>query len=185
MIFAIEPLEQCWNEIYDKPTGLAYLHWLETKAHQYDQQYGPDFTRYNSYAKAGWFRQFTVRDNGKLVGFSGVYITPSMHTQAMLAVEDTWYLLPAYRKGWNAIKFYRYIEERCMEFGAEEATLTVPDSKERGIHVLLLRLDYTPVSVQYSKKLQHQHRADSAQTDTPINAVEGNAHVCTLTASGP
>ena len=179
LIFAIEPLTQCWHEIYDEPDGLAYLHWLETKAHQYDQQYGPSFERYNSYARAGWFHQFTVRDNGKLVGFSGVYITPSMHTQAMLATEDTWYLAKDYRKGWNAIKFYRYIEEKCMELGAEESTLTVPDSKERGIHTLLLRLDYKPVSVQYSKKL---HRADSAQPDNPMNAVKENAHVCSISA---
>lgn len=167
MIFSIEPLEKCWSEIYDKPNGLAYLHWLETKAHQYDQKYNPQFERYNSYAKAGWFVQFTVRDNGKLVGFSGVYLTPSMHTQALIAVEDTWYLDKAYRKGWNAIKFYKFIEQKCMELGAEESTLTVPDSKERGIHSLLLRLDYNQVSVQYSKKL---HRADSAQSKAVIRS---------------
>lgn len=162
------------------PNGLAYLHWLETKAHQYDQQYAPSFERYNSYAKAGWFLQFTVRDEGKLVGFSGVYNTPSMHTQSILAVEDTWYLAKEYRKGWNAIKFYRFIEAKCAEMGADEATLTVPDSKERGIHVLLLRLDYKQVSVQYSKKL---HRADSAQPDNPMNAVEGKTHVRSIPAS--
>ncbi len=38
-------------------------------------------------AKAGWFRQFTVRENGKVVGFSGVYITRWSHTQAMIAGE--------------------------------------------------------------------------------------------------
>lgn len=166
IVFAVEPLEQCWSAIYDKPDGLAYLHWLETKSHQYDQQYGPSFERYDSYAQAGWFRQFTVRDNGKLVGFSGVYITPSMHTQAMLAVEDTWYLLPEYRKGWNAIKFYRYIEEQCIGFGAEESTLTVPDSKERGIHILLLRLGYKTTSMQYSKKLTPATEYDSVPTVT-------------------
>ena len=173
MIFALEPLEKCWAEIYDKPNGLAYLHWLETKAHQYDQQYGPSFERYNSYARAGWFLQFTVRDQGKLVGFSGVYITPSMHTQAMLAVEDTWYLAESHRKGWNAIKFYRFIEQKCIEHGAQESTLTVPDSKERGIHALLLRLDYKPVSVQYAKKLEH--RADSAHVPNDAAVTRSSA----------
>lgn len=168
MIFSLEPLEQCWHEIYDMPDGLAYKHWLETKAHQYDQKYAPMFDRYNSYAKAGWFLQFTVRDAGRLIGFAGVYLTPSMHTQAMLATEDTWYLLPEYRKGWNAIKFYRHIEDRCRELGAEESTLTVPDSKERGIHTLLLRLDYKPVSMSYSKSLV---RADSA-TDPLVTVGE-------------
>lgn len=177
MIFALEPLEKCWAEIYDKPNGLAYLHWLETKAHQYDQQYAPSFERYNSYARAGWFLQFTVRDQEKLVGFSGVYITPSMHTGAMLAVEDTWYLCESHRKGWNAIKFYRFIEEACMAHGAVESTLTVPDSKERGIHTLLLRLDYKQAAVQYTKQLKHEHRADSAPVpnDAAVTGVSASA----------
>ena len=159
MIFAIEPLENCWHEIYDQPDGLAFLHWNETQAYRHSQPYAPDFNRYNSYAKAGWFLQATVRDEGRIVGYSGFYIVPSMHTQVCIATEDTWYLRPEYRKGWNAIKFYKYIESICAQRGVVEINLTIPNTKERGLGLLLERLDYSPVSVQYSK---HLVRADSA-----------------------
>lgn len=182
--FAREPLAACWHEIYDQPDGLAYQHWCETQQYRHDQPYNPLFERYDQYARAGWFLQFTVRDNGKLVGYSGVYMVPSMHSQMLICVEDTWFLLPEYRKGWNAARFYKWIEEYCTALGAVEATLTIPNTKDERLGHMLQRLDYRPISVQYSKRLQqHQHRADSAQTGNPINAVEGKAHVHPITTA--
>lgn len=160
MIFALEPLEQCWNEIYLAPDGLAYKHWMETQSHRHDQPYKPLFERYNSYARAGWFLQFTARENGRLVGYSGVYVTPSMHTQETISVEDTWYLLPEYRKGWNAIKFYKFIEAYSGPLGVCEATLTIPATKDERLGHMLERMGYTATAIQYSKKLGRPDRAD-------------------------
>lgn len=176
MIFALEPLEQCWNEIYLAPDGLAYKHWMETQQHRHDQPYKPLFDRYNSYAKAGWFLQFTARDEGKLVGYSGVYVTPSMHTQETISVEDTWYLLPEYRKGWNAIKFYRFIESYSKPLGVHECTLTIPVTKDERLGHMLQRMGYTATAVQYSKNLV---RADSPSVK---NAVEEPPDVRTESA---
>lgn len=179
MIFALEPLKDCWDAIYAKPDGLAYQHWMETQQYRHDQPYAPSFDRYNQYAIAGWFLQFTVRDEGRLVGYAGVYMVPSMHTQQMVSMEDTWYLAPAYRKGWNAIKFYRYMENVCRDLGAVEATLTLPVSKDLG--PILERLDYQKISEQYSKNL---HRADSANAPNVTAVEKEKAHVCTI-ASAP
>ena len=185
LAFAVEPLEHCWSAIYDKPDGLAYQHWCETQQHRHGQGYNPLFERYNQYAKAGWFVQFTVRDDGRMVGYAGVYLVPSMHSQQLVSVEDTWYLLPEYRKGWNAIKFYRHMENACKAMGAVEATLTLPVTKDLG--PILKRLGYSPVSEQYSKNLIFsaacdsvppvtQHRADSAQTVPHVAAVKEGAN---------
>jgi len=171
MIFALEPLEQCWNEIYLPPDGLAYRHWLETQQHRHDQPYKPLFDRYNSYAKLGAFLQFTARENGRLVGYSGVYIGQSMHTQATISTEDTWYLLPEYRKGWNAIKFYKFIEAYCLPMEISEVTLTIPVTKDERLGHMLGRMGYTAVSVQYSKSLV---RADSPSEQ---RAVEDHPYV--------
>lgn len=157
--FHVEPLETCWAEIYNKPEGLAYQHWCETQQHRHNQPYNPLFERYNQYAKFGCFLQFTVRNNEKIVGYSGVYIVPSMHSQMLICVEDTWFLLPEYRKGWNAVRFYKWIETYCKSLGAVEATLTIPNTKDTRLGHMLERLDYLPISVQYSKTL---YRADSA-----------------------
>lgn len=158
MIFALEPLEQCWNEIYLAPDGLAYLHWMETQEHRHDQPYAPSFDRYNAYAKQGCFLQCTARDNGRLVGYSGFYLVPSMHTQVPISTEDTWYLLPEYRKGWNAVKFYKFIEACGAALGSKECTLTIPYAKGPSLLSLVKRLGYTPIAILCSKKIV---RADS------------------------
>lgn len=172
--FDIEPLEICWREIYEPPDGLAFHHWLETQQHRHSQPYAPSFERYNSYARAGWFIQFTARDAGKLVGYAGVYVVPSMHTQCLISTEDTWYLEPAYRKGWNAIKFYRFMEAECERLGVVESTLTLPVQKHLG--TILRRLAYKPVSVQYSK---HLGRADSPRHQPDVELSDAQ-----LSASG-
>lgn len=159
--FAVEPLEQCWHEIYDKPDGLAYKHWCETQGFRSYQGYAPSFERYNSYAKSGWFVQFTVRDEGRLVGYAGAYVVPSMHSQQLISTEDTWYLSPDYRKGWNAIRFYRFMEDHGKKLGVVEATMTMPE--EKSLNPLVARLGYTCVAKLYSK----QFRADSAQQEKP------------------
>lgn len=159
LAFAIEPLEKCWRDIYDKPEGLAFKHWNETQGFRHYQGYAPSFDRYNQFAKIGWFLQFTARDEGKLVGYSGVYIVSSMHSGKTIASEDTWFLLKEYRRGWNAIKFYRFIENECVSRGAIEASLSLPT--DRNIDPVVKRLGYTCRARQYSKSLV---RADSPPT---------------------
>jgi hypothetical protein len=160
VIFAVEPLEKVWGEIYEAPHGLAYQHWNETQGHRHGQGYAPSKERYQQYEKAGWFIQFVVRDGGRAVGYAGCYVLPSMHTQQIISTEDTWYLLPEYRRGWNAIRFYRYMEGVCRDRGAVEATLTLPQGKN--LDVILRRLGYNCISRQFSKNLV---RADSAQPE--------------------
>jgi hypothetical protein len=158
VIFAIEPLSTCWNEMIT----LAHQHWNETQQYRHSQPFCPSFERYNQYDKAGWFLQFTARDNGKMVGYAGLYLTPSMHTQQLICTEDTWYLLPEYRKGWNAIKFYRFMERECIKRGVVEICLTVPHST--GVSPIHKYLGFEKVSDQFSK---HLGSADSAE-DQPL-----------------
>lgn len=151
--FDIEPLAKCWHEIYDAPDGLAYLHWCETQQYRHYQEYAPSQKRYEDAERIGMFYQATARIDGKLVGYSGFYVTTSMHTQDWIAMEDTWYLVPEQRKGWNAISFYKYIEAFCASKGVIEITLTIPDTKDKRLGDLLTRLAYQPVSVSYSKRI--------------------------------
>lgn len=157
--FAVEPLDTCWGEVYDPPDGLAYQHWCETQGFRHYQGYAPSRERYTQYERAGWFLQFTVRDEGKLVGYGGAYIVPSMHSQRLISTEDTWYLAPEYRKGWTAIKFYRFMEQVVKDRGAVEANLTLPT--EKNLDAIVMRLGYTCQAKLYSKQLV---RADSAPT---------------------
>jgi GNAT superfamily N-acetyltransferase len=130
---------------------LATQHWAETQSYRHSQPFSPSFERYNQYAAAGWFIQFTAREEGRMVGYGGVYIVASMHTQSTIATEDTWYLLPEYRKGWTALRFFKFMEKTCRERGAVEVSLTAPVTTKTG--KILEFLGYQEVASHYSKHL--------------------------------
>jgi hypothetical protein len=165
MIFAVEPLGVAWDEMIT----LASQHWKETQAYRHSQPFNPSFDRYNQYAQLGWFLQFTVRENGTMVGYGGVYLVPSMHTQVLIAQEDTWYLLPAYRKGWTALKFFKFMEDECRKRGARQVNLTVPEGIGTG--VLCERMGYAKVAVHYAKDihpLESESRGADVQCSTSL-----------------
>ena len=159
LTFAIEKLAPIWPQILT----LASAHWHETEGYRHGQEFAPDAYRYfqfNEIPGAGnlaYYTMFTARYGEQLVGYAGMFITTSLHTQKVLAVEDTWFLLPEYRKGRNAIAFYKYVEAECEKAGVVEIGMTA--KLTNGAGRILEYLGYTFTSKQYSK---HLHRADSA-----------------------
>ena len=147
MIFAKESLQQCWDEVI----ALARLHWNETEAYRHGQPFNPDAERYWHYNDIGYHHQFTVRDGGRLVGHAGMYVSQSMHTQLMVAHEDTWFLLPEYRRGRNAMRFYRYIEDDMRGLGVVEIMVSAKTVNQVGR--LIEYLGYEHTEKLYTKQL--------------------------------
>ena len=169
LIFSIEPLVKCWNEYVE----VSSLHWKETEEYRHGYPYNPSFDRYNQYDKAGWFFMVTVRDNEKLVGYAGIYLTPSMYTQRLIATEDTVFLLPEYRKGRNAFNLYKFIEKESRVRGAEMMGATTKLSNGAGR--ILEYLGFKPISYQFFKNLTDN--ADSVNPESLSNVnVEEHAH---------
>lgn len=161
LMFAVEPLAECWKDV----DRLGREHWGETEEYRHGQQYNPDWQRYFSSDAAGWYFMCTARAEGYMVGYGGMWTMPSMHTQRLVAMEDTFFILPAYRKGWNAIRFLKFIEAECRKRGAIEVGWT--DKKGKG--ALLDRLGYERVGYQYSKQFLG---ADSTTTKPVVESVD-------------
>lgn len=157
--FGIEPVERCWNEVME----LAHQHWAGTKSYRRHEPFNPSYARYLSCNQSGFFQLFTARDGERLAGYFGVYITESMHSQLRMATEDTFFLRPDYRGGRNALRFLRFIEKQCAEWGVKEIMFSCEADNESGIKGLLALLDYRPVIVQYSKHLSIPSHANSVQ----------------------
>jgi GNAT superfamily N-acetyltransferase len=156
LTFAVEPLAACWNEAM----ALAAAHWQETEGYRHGQGFQPIFERYHQYDIAGWFFMATARDGTALVGYAGMYVTPSMHTQLLIATEDTFFLLPAYRKGRNGIRFVQFVEAECWKRGAVEIGMTAKMSNPAAGRILEY-LKYQPTSMQYTKQIvMKEHDAD-------------------------
>lgn len=130
---------------------LAEAHWQETEMYRHGQNFCPLFERYDAYDKAGWLFQYTARVDGKLVGYATMYLVPSMHTQQLIATEDTWFLLPEYRKGRNAIRFYNHVQDDLFKRGAREVIMTA--KMTNGAGRILEYLGFEQVAKQYSKQI--------------------------------
>ena len=167
LVFSVEPVEQVWNEVM----VLANQHWAGTQSYRRHEPFNPSFERYQACNQSGYFQLFTVRDAGRLVGYFGVYITPSMHSQKLMATEDTFFLHPEYRGGRNALRFLKHIEKQLGEWDVHEIMFSCEIDNETGIKGLLEYLEYHPVIVQFSKFL------------SPSLTKEQN-HVCPLASTG-
>lgn len=158
--FAIEALPPIWPDIM----RLALAHWSETEAYRHGQKFNPDAARYfafNEIVNDGvpFYTMFTARDEGRLVGYAGCYITRSMHTQKLLCSEDTYFLLPEYRKGRNAVMFYKFMENFCEQHGVEEMGMTA--KKVNSVGRILEYLGFVQESSNYWKPLK-KRLADAA-----------------------
>ena len=163
LVFAIEPVEQVWNEVM----VLANLHWTGTKSYRRHYPFQPSFDRYRQCNESGFFQLFTARHEGRLVGYFGTYLSQSMHSQHLMATEDVLFLHPDYRKGRNAIKFIRHIEMQCQRWGVKEIMFSCEDGNPTS--TILEYLDYVPVIRQFSKQLSSPNAIQEQQQTEAVS----------------
>ncbi len=105
--FHVEQLITVWDD-FEK---LTKRYWIESEADSGDV-FQLDKTRYIDYNNSHYYILYIARNQEKQVcGYGGMYILPSMYTKKLTAVDDAIYLLPRYRKGWNAVRFFKFIEK--------------------------------------------------------------------------
>lgn len=157
MNLAIEKLADIWDELIP----LARRHWAETEGYHRGQEFNPSLDRYKPYNEAGHYLMFTAREDGRLIGYIGVYLTRSMHSQELIVTEDTWYVAPEYRKGRNAIHLFRFAENECIRRGAVEIVLSVKLSNPTA-RKLLGHLGYAETGSVMTKQLHAPALKESA-----------------------
>lgn len=159
MTFACESVSTIWDEIYP----LAKAHHAGTRSFRRHEPFNPSRDRYIACNQQGYFHCFTARVDGKLVGYFGIYVTPSMHSQLLMAVEDTFYIHPDHRKGFLAVRFIKHVEQQLRDWGVHEILFSC-EVDNPAINKLLPFLKYEPVIQQYRKILSPC--ADSASSST-------------------
>jgi L-amino acid N-acyltransferase YncA len=157
----VENVAQCWDEIYP----LTELHWTGTKTYRRHEPFNPDKARYLQYNDMGYFHLITVRDAGRLVGYFGLYVTTSMHSQLRMATEDTFFIHPDYRHGRLALRVLKYVQSYCALLGVHELLFSCETDNTTGIVGLLEHLGFQEKIRQFSLILDPPPSADSAQPD--------------------
>lgn len=145
-IFKAERLKDILDEIHP----LHEAHFQETEKHRLGFGLDVDYDAMLSSERRGQLLQFTMRTlDGKLVGNIRMYINKSLHTGTLYASEDTYFVLPEYRQGFAALRFWQFMEDCVKSIGVREVRT---DSKVLNkVHKLNDYLGYKHVANKYVK----------------------------------
>lgn len=133
---------------------LAIDHWNEVQEHKDLFVFDIDWETYEAIESTGNLGTFTIRNKeDTLVGYFTCIASPHIHTKTVtVAVSDTVYIMPAYRKGHTASKFLDYVQEQMTNLGVD--VLVINAKKDSGFEKVLSRKDFEPLETVYSKVLR-------------------------------
>lgn len=137
------------SDIVDELHPLHEAHWLETEKYRHGLTLNPDYTRYCAIERAGGLIQFTVRSRGSLVGNMRMFVANSLHTQTLVATEDTIFLLPEHRGGFLVMALLQFAERALTSMGIRE--IRSNSKLVNRADVLLRRMGYEPFGIQMVK----------------------------------
>lgn len=125
-------------------------HYSETELYRLGLPLDPKYAQISELERMGQAVQFTARsETGELAGNILMYINRSLHTDSMIANEDTLYIKPTYRKGFMAVRFMQFVEDSLRKIGVKEI---FTDSKTvNNAHRLVEYLGYKHVANRYAK----------------------------------
>lgn len=128
-------------------------HWEEVGFEKECIKTNPDWEAYYALEKAGVLKVFTVRDDGKFLGYMTVFVKTHLHHKAVLcATVDSLFLEKKNRKGYVGIKLIQFVEKCLKEDGV--VVFVASCFPQKPLEKILKRLSYKPMENVYSKLLR-------------------------------
>lgn len=149
-LFKVERLRDILEEIHP----LHVAHFQETEKHRLGFGLDMNYDYLCAAEKRGDLIQFTCRDieTGRLVGNIRMFVGKSLHTGTLYATEDTYFVLPEFRRGFAALRFWQFMEDCVKAIGVREVRT---DSKViNNVHRLNEYCGYKHVANKYVKVFQ-------------------------------
>lgn len=127
--------------VADEIEPLLRQHYEEVALHQDVVPLDPDWARYVAMEEDGNLLVYTVRKEGRLVGYAVFFLVPHIHYRTTLvASNDILYLHPSCRRGTLALRFIKWVEQQAKACGAKRIMWHV--KKENDWSAILHRIDY-------------------------------------------
>lgn len=138
----------------DNLRELHQQHWWETEGYRHGLKFNPDYQRALDLEVQGRYFLIVARraETGEVVGNYGLYLSRSMHTQTLMATEDTLFITKACRRGRLGVELIRYAENALRQLGVEELNVSV--KLVNSVGPMIERMGYAPVATQYTKILK-------------------------------
>lgn len=142
---------ESFRDILPELEPLHAAQFAETERHLAGFELAPDYAYMAERERMGTLIQFTARDAaGTLVGNLRVYLAVSRHTGHLVAAEDTFYLVPAARRGRNAVELLIYAIAMLRSV-AQVREIRVDSKVVNRAHRLMDYLGFDHVANQYIK----------------------------------
>ena len=104
---------------------------------------------------AGGLLQCTSRlADGTLVGHMRAYITRSKDTDSMIGTDSAFYVTPAHRGGFMAVRLWQFTEQCGVDIGVRE--IYCSSKLENGADRMAKYLGYEPEYLLHSKRIKNQ-----------------------------
>lgn len=147
-VFAAERYSDCLDEL----KLLHAAHWQETEGHRHGLALNPDYDGFLRTEMAGRLLFFSIRRDGELVGHTTMKLFRSMHTQTMVAEEDSLFMRADQRgSAFVVLQFIKYVTGVLAGVGVAEirASTKLVNRADK----LLMRSGFKPVAIQLVKVL--------------------------------
>lgn len=145
--FAREFLHQVWDE----SMPLVKAHYQEI-AHYQDIELKPDRDRYMAIEDAGGVRLFTVREEGRLIGYCLFLVSRHPHYMGSLqAMQDVLYLDPSLRGRLIGYRFINWCDEKLKADGVQVVMQHTKDTHNFG--PMLERMGYEIMYHVFARRL--------------------------------
>lgn len=147
-VFNVERYADCLEELQP----LHKEHWLETEKYRHDLPLNPDYAGFMRMERAGGLLLFTIRHQGRLVGQSTMKVHTSMHSQTLVASEDSLFLSAAHRGSLAVMGgFILYLDDMLNRLGVKECR--VSSKLVNGADKLMIRYGFKPFATQLVKMI--------------------------------
>lgn len=147
---ALSYKEELFEDMISEAIPLFYAHWEEVANHQDIRPLDIDYAQYIQLNRMGLVRFFTVRDEGKLIGYISLKVSNNPHYKTWkYAVSDVYYLDPAYRKTGTSVEFFSKIEEWLKSMDVK--SVTIQDKIDHSHEKFFNSLGFKTVEQVYEK----------------------------------
>lgn len=139
-----------WFSTKSKMEWLFPLHWKEVATYQDKIKLELDYQTYDHLASVGQLLIVTVRDGVKIVGYHWLIIKPHLHYKdSLTAATDVFFLHQDYRKGFNGINLFKFVEKTLKEMGVERFIISSKVTHDKS--KIFERLEFDRVETVYTK----------------------------------
>ena len=148
---------ESFRQVLDELKPLHEAHWLETEKFRHGLRLNPDYEAMALRERQGRLLQFTARRAGSLVGHLRLYTGLSLHTQTVVAEEDTLYIDPAHRGGFMVMALLRYAEQVLTALHPAGIEIRTNSKVINRADVLMRRMGYQHFANQFVKFIGGNH----------------------------